>query len=62
MKGWEEEDGGMGKMVRWGDMEGWEMEGWEGGRVKSEGDSKMEDGGMGGRWKDKRWRDGRHGR
>lgn len=52
----------MGKMVRWGEMEGWEMEGWEGGRVKSEGDSKMEDGGMGGRWKDKRWRDGRHGR
>lgn len=65
MKGWEEEDGGMGKMERWGEMGGVGDRGmgrWKDGRVKSEGDREMEDGGMGGRWKDKRWRDRRHGR
>lgn len=68
------EDEGVRGRWRGRRMEGWgkwrrnrgvENEGmgrWRDGILKSEGNSRMEDRGMGERWKDKRWRNRRDGR
>lgn len=61
-RGWRQKDGRMGEMEEKWRGRGVENEGmgrWRKGRLKSEGNSKMEDRGMGKRWEHKRWRNRR---